>query len=132
VLAAHYEISQSTAWEHMDLLHKEVCSLSDYNIYKAWRASQLHHANGGKSSKCCNSSAYNHIHFCAVCDLNQTNQLLNDKWTNMLDELKLTAVAAAKAELDCEQGDSVDYELASSGKHLKYLKGYADELANAV
>jgi hypothetical protein len=131
-LAAHYEISQSTAWGYTNLLRKEVRGLSDYNIYKAWRASQIRDGNGGKSGKCVVSSASNHTHFFAAGDLTQTSQLLNAEWNSLSDEAKRTAVATAKAELDREQGDSVDQELAGSGKRLKYLKSYAEELADAV
>jgi hypothetical protein len=50
-LAEQYGLSQSVAWGYTNLLRKEVRALSDYNIYKAWRASKLRGENGGKSSK---------------------------------------------------------------------------------
>jgi hypothetical protein len=61
-LAAHYEIGQSTAWGYTNILRKEVRNVTDYNLYKSWRAAQIRDENGGKAGKCYNCSVSNCLH----------------------------------------------------------------------
>jgi hypothetical protein len=131
-MAAESEISQSKAWAYTNILRKETRVMTDYNLYKAWRASKLRDENGGKSSKYFNCSLSICIHVFTAGDMGQINQFITAEWNAMSNEAKQVAVTTAKAELDEEQKDATEQELATPMKRDKYLKNYVDDLTSAV